>query len=232
MPLAIKVFEVVEPLSLEELALRLRGYGVLEVEEVEGREYEVGFRVEDLEIREGELRGVFEESFIASLSYRGEEVKVPVSVQTDFRFVERGDRTFLAVAAKKARANRVASRIAAAVSARKGAVIEAYLREEDLRRLYEERPGAVKVVVFTDVRLPDVDKLTLYGGQLAESGLYNEYLRLGRVWYAVFETEGELVVGVARNCVITFFSKIDPEEAFEFVKEKIMPLIAAAVSRS
>ncbi|RLF06098.1 MAG: hypothetical protein DRK00_02625 [Thermoprotei archaeon] len=232
MPLAIKVFELVEPLSLEELALRLRGYGVLEVEEVEGREYEVGFRVEELEIREGELRGVFEESFIASLSYRGEEVRVPVSIQTDFRFVEREGRKFLIVAAKKARANRVASRISAAISARRGAIIEAHLREEDLRKLYEERPSAVKVVVFTDVRLPDVDKLTLYGSQLAESGLYNDYLRLGRVWYAVFESEGGLVVGVTRNCIITFFSKIDPEEAFGFVKKEILPLITVAVNHS
>lgn len=228
MPLAMKVFEVVEQLSLEELALRLRGYGVLEVEEVEGRECEVGFRVKWLEASREELRGVFEESFITSLSYRGEELRIPASMETPFRFVRSHDRTFLVVAAKKARANRVASRISAAISARKGAIVEAYLSEEDLRRLYEDTPGAVKVVVFTDVRLPDVDKLTLYGGQLAESGLYGEYLRLGRVWYAVFETEGGLVVGVARNCVVTFFSKIDPEEAFEFVRDKVMPLIAAA----
>ena len=225
MPLALKVFEVVEPLSFEELAFRLKGYGVLEVEEIEGREVEVGFRIEDLELREEDLRGVFEESFIVSLRYRGEELRVPVSISTEFRFVEMGERMFLVVAAKKARANRVASRISTVISAKKGAVIEALLQEEDLRALYEPRPEAVKVVVFTNVRLPDVDKLTLYGNQLADSELYSDYLKVGNVWYAVFETREGLVVGITRNCVITFFSRVDLDDAFKYVKENIIPLI-------
>jgi len=224
-PLALKVFEVVEPLSFEELAFRLKGYGVLEVEEVGGREVEVGFRIEDLELREGDLRGVFEESFIVSLRYRGEELRVPVSISTEFRFVEMGERMFLVVAARKARANRVASRISTVISAKKGAVIEAFLQEEDLRALYEPRPEAVKVVVFTNVRLPDVDKLTLYGNQLADSELYSDYLKVGNVWYAVFETKEGLVVGITRNCVITFFSRVDLDDSFKYVKENIIPLI-------
>ena len=92
--------------------------------------------------------------------------------------------------------------------------------------MYEGRESAVKVVVFTDVRLPDVNKLTLYGAQLSGSGLYSEYCRLGHVWYAVFETEEGAVVGIARNCVVTFFSRIDPEDAFAFVRERILPLLA------
>ncbi len=218
--MALKAFEVAEAQSFEEVAAKLKGYGVLEREEVDGREVEVGFRVARLELVEGELRGVFEESFVASVRYRDELLRVPVSVSTEFRFAE--------VAGKKARANRVAARLSAALAAgrKRGVIVEARIPEEEFRRLYEGRPEAVKVVVFTDVRLPDVGKLTLYGSQLASSGLYNEYLKLGSVWYAVFEAEEGVVVGVTRNCIVTFFSKVEPEDAFKFVKERLLPLAA------
>jgi hypothetical protein len=226
--LALKAFEVAEAQSFEEVAAKLKGYGVLEREEVDGREVEVGFRVARLELVEGELRGVFEESFVASVRYRDELLRVPVSVSTEFRFAEVAGGLYLIVAAKKARANRVAARLSAALAAgrKRGVIVEARIPEEEFRRLYEGRPEAVKVVVFTDVRLPDVGKLTLYGSQLASSGLYNEYLKLGSVWYAVFEAEEGVVVGVTRNCIVTFFSKVEPEDAFRFVKERILPLAA------
>jgi len=228
--LALKAFEVAEAQSFEEVAAKLKGYGVLEREEVDGREVEVGFRVARLELVEGELRGVFEESFVASVRYRDELLRVPVSVSTEFRFAEVAGGLYLIVAAKKARANRVAARLSAALAAgrKRGVIVEARIPEEEFRRLYEGRPEAVKVVVFTDVRLPDVGKLTLYGSQLASSGLYNEYLKLGSVWYAVFEAEEGFVVGVTRNCIVTFFSKVEPEDAFKFVKEKILPLARPA----
>ena len=233
MPLALKAFEVAEAQSFEELAAKLKGYGVLEREEVDGREVEVGFRVAQLQLAEGELRGVFEESFVASVRYRDELLKVPVSISTEFRFADVAGGLYLIVAAKKARANRVAARLSAALAAgrKRGVIVEARIPEEEFRRLYEGRPEAVKVVVFTDVRLPDVGKLTLYGSQLANSGLYNEYLKLGSVWYAVFEVEEGFVVGVTRNCIVTFFSKVEPEDAFKFVKEKILPLAAGGLTR-
>ncbi|MEM0226057.1 MAG: hypothetical protein QXF46_04215 [Thermofilaceae archaeon] len=226
MPLTFKSFVVAEPLTLDEVAAKLRGYGVAEVVELEGREVEVGFRVADLQPAEGGLKGVFEESFLASLRYRGEELRVPVSVVTEFWFFEVKGKLFLTVAARKARANRVASRISAAIAAgrRRGVVLEALIPEKVFRGLYEGRPQSVKVVVFTDVRLPDVGKLTLYGSQLASSGLYSEYLRLGSVWYVVFEADEGLVVGVTRNCIVTFFSRLDPAVALSFVREKILPL--------
>lgn len=226
--MALKAFEVAEAQSFEEVAAKLKGYGVLEREEVDGREVEVGFRIARLELVEGELRGVFEESFVASVRYRDELLRVPVSVSTEFRFAEVAGGLYLIVAAKKARANRVAARLSAALAAgrKRGVIVEARIPEEEFRRLYEGRPEAVKVVVFTDVRLPDVGKLTLYGSQLASSGLYNEYLKLGSVWYAVFEAEEGVVVGVTRNCIVTFFSKVEPEDAFKFVKERLLPLAA------
>lgn len=227
MVLALKMFEVAEPLTLEDIALRLKDYGVEEVEEVEGKEFEVGFRLTELS-REGDvLRGVYEESFVISLRYKGEEFRTPVTRRTEFRFLKKGERLFLVIAAKRGRANRLATTISAALSARRGAILEAHIPREEFRKLYEERPGSVKVVVFVNVRLPEVDKLTLYGANLSDSGLYNDYLRVGEPWYAVFEADEGIVIGVTRNCVITFFSRIDPEDAFAFVEQKIMPLLSA-----
>lgn len=233
-PLTFKSFVVAEPLTLDEIAAKLRGYGVVEIAELEGREVEVGFRVTDLQRVEVGLKGVFEESFVVSLRYRGEELQVPVSIGTEFWFSELEGKLFLTVAAKKARANRVASRLSSAIAAgkRKGVVLEALIPEKAFRRLYEGKPEAVKVVVFTGVRLPDVGKLTLYGNQLASSGLYSEYLKLGDVWYAVFEADEGLVVGVARNCIVTFFSRLDPVDALNFVRDRILPIAGEEVPQS
>ncbi len=224
MVLPFKLFELTEPLSLEEIAHRIKGFRLEEVAEVGNREVELGSRVRELG-RQGEaLRGVFEESFLVTLKYRGEEYKVPISVETVFEFYPYTDRMMLTVAAKKARANRVAAQLSSILSARKDAVAEAQITAETLRQLHESRPGATKVIFFDGVRIPGVDKFSLYGEQLADTSLYQEYLKLGNIWYVVFELEENLVVGVTRNCVITIFSKMGLDDGFEVVREKIVPL--------
>lgn len=224
MVLPFKVFQLTEPLDLGEIAFRVKDYRLLEVEEVDERGVEVGSRIVGVDLSKEGLRGVWEENFILSLNYRGEEYRAPISVSTPFEFVPFKDRTFLVIAAKKARANRIASQISTILSARRGAVIEAYISDATLRQLHESRPGASRVIFFDNVRIPGVDKLSLYGDQLVDSSLYNEYLKLGKVWYVVFEFEEGVVVGITRNCVVTFFSKIGVEDAFDFIREKILPL--------
>ncbi len=224
MVLTFKVFEVVEKTDLTTIALKLKNYKMVEVEEVNGKEVEVGFEVTNLREKGGSLLGNFVESFIVSLNYRGVDFRAPVSVSTFFEFYGYDGRLLLIVAAKKLRANRVASIFSTILSARKDAILEAWIPAETLKALHEERPGSAKVIFFDNVKLPGVDKLSLYGEQLADTTLYNEYLRLGKIWYVVFEAEEGMVIGLTRNCVVTFFSKIDEDSALKYVKEKIIPL--------
>lgn len=225
MVLAAKVFTVGAGLSLPDIAHRLRGYGLIEREELLGRELEVGSRISELEIVEDTLRGTFEENFIISTTYKDEVFKAPLTVRTYFEFHLRGDIIYLVVAAKKARANRIANQLSSLLSAERGVIQEARISPDTLRRFFEERMETVKVVFFDDVRLPNVDKLSLYGSQLANTGLYQEYLKLGKVWYVVFEPEDGLVIGLTRNCVVTFFSKLSLEDALKFIRENILPLV-------
>lgn len=225
MVLATKVFLLERSLPLGDIAHRLKGYSLLEREEVLGRVVEIGSRITDLRLEEGMLIGVLEEDFLISASYRGELFRIPVTIRTEFRFFSTKGRTFLVVMAKKARANRVANQLASLLSAEKGFVQEAWILPSTLRRYFEGRMETVKVVFFDNVRIPNVEKLSLYGSQLAETDLYREYLKLGTVWYVVFEPREGLVIGLTRNCIVTFFSKLSIEEAVEFISEEIVPLV-------
>ncbi|RLE66158.1 MAG: hypothetical protein DRJ38_02350 [Thermoprotei archaeon] len=224
MVLAFKIFEVVEELDLATIASKLKNYRLLEVEEIDGREVEVGVEVTDLKAVDKSLVGVVDESFIVSLRYKGEEFRAPITVSTRFEFYPYEDRLLLIIAAKKPKANRLALMFSMVLSAKKTAILEAQIPAETLKALHEKRPGSTKVVFFDNVKLPGVDKLSLYGEQLADTSLYNEYLKLGKVWYVVFEAEEGFVLGVTRNGGVVFFSKIDENSALEYIKEKIVPL--------
>ncbi|RLE95872.1 MAG: hypothetical protein DRJ55_00965 [Thermoprotei archaeon] len=223
MVLAFKVFEVIEPRDLGILASKLRDVAIIEEAEIDGRTVETGIAVRELQLEEDKLRGVFEESFVATFRYRDEYFKVPISVETPFEFYVHGDRVFLILEAKKQRANRLAGFVGEIVSAKKGSVVEAELSHETLKAMYESNPEGTKVIFFDNVRLPGIEKLSLYGEQLANTELYQKYLQLGTIWYIVYETEEGIVIGVTRNCVVTVFSRVDPETALEIIRERIIP---------
>lgn len=223
---AAKVFILASPLHLKEIAQRLKGFSILERGEASGRTVEIGSRVLDLDLSDEELKGTFEENFLISVRYREEVLKVPFTVRTQFSFIKGGGATYLIVASKKARANRIANQFSSLISAEKGFIQEAWIPSETLRRFYEGRMSTVRVIFFSDVRVPNVKKLSLYGQELASTSLYQEYMRLGRVWYVVFEPEDGVVIGLTRNCLVTFFSKIDIEEVMDFIKLRILPMIS------
>jgi len=225
LPLAFKIFEVLEPRELDVIASKLKDYRAVEVEEVDGREVEVGWRVVELKWSEGSLVGYIEESFVVEVSYRGEVLRVPASTNTYFEFYPYEGRVFLILMAKKRRANRLASLLSVVLAARKDAIVEARIPAEKLRVLHESRPGSARVIYFDDLRTPNVEKSALYGEALADTELYQKYLDLGKVWYVVFEAGEGLVVGVTRNCVITVFSRVDESIALDFIKDSIIPLI-------
>ncbi len=225
MVLATKIFTLEKGLSLGDIANRIKGYSLLEREEALGREVEVGSRVSDLRMEDYFLIGTFEENFLITTVYRDEIFKVPLTIRTEFRFFRYKDRTFLVVVAKKARANRIANHLSSRLSAEKGIVQEAWISPDRLRKFFEGRMDSTKVIFFDNVRLPNVDKLSLYGSQLVGTDLYRKYLKLGTVWYVVFEPEDGLVIGVTRNCIVTFFSKIGVDEAIGFILKRVVPLI-------
>ena len=229
MPLVCKIFELSEPLDLEFIAMKLKDFKQIYTEEIEGREIELGSLIKDLSLQENILSGAYEDSFLVELPYRGEFRKVPVSKETKFFFVSCDGRVFLIIGDRKLRANFLANKFSKILFAKRGGVLEATLKPQVLKSLYESRKSAVKVMFFDEVRIPNVNKLSLYGDNVVDTNLYAEYLKYGKVWYIVFEYREGLVLGLTRNCVVTAFSKMSEEEFYRLVFEEIIPLISTTV---
>jgi hypothetical protein len=221
---AAKVF-LLPPLAPEDIAKRIRGFSKLKRENLAGREIEIGSSILDLYSEDEKLIGTFEENFLLSLKYKDEVLRAPLTIRTPFIFARGEGVTYLIVAARKNRANRIAGQLSSIISDEKGFIQEAWIPSEEFRKLYEGRMGTVKVIFFSDVRIPNVRKLSLYGEELASTSLYQEYLKLGRVWYVVFEPEDGLVIGLTRNCAVTFFSRVSLEEAVAFMEREILPRV-------
>ena len=74
--------------------------------------------------------------------------------------------------------------------------------------------------------LDSVDKLCLAGQNLADTGLYRDYMEHGRIWYVVFkEKKNGITVGITRSCVVTLFSKSTLDEFIEFISVEVLSLI-------
>ena len=92
--------------------------------------------------------------------------------------------------------------------------------------MHESNPQATKLIWFDQVDIPGVEKLCLAGSDIADTELYQEYLKHGKIWYVVFEVQRRgLVVGISRNSVVTLFSKSTIADFIKYVQEDILKLI-------
>ena len=224
MVLASKIFYLKEHIGINTIAAKLKDYRLTEIQQIDDKEYEIGKSVTSLEATDNGLKGVFEESFIVDFKYRDEEFKIPLSITTYFEFYRKNGNLFLILLAKKERANRIATLFSTVLTAEKNQILEIEIPSETLQKLVETRREQTKVIFFDNVKLPGVEKLSLYGSNILDTNLYQEYIKIGKIWYIVLEMEENIVVGLTRNGIVTFFSKILEEEALDFIKEKIIPL--------
>jgi hypothetical protein len=129
---------------------------------------------------------------------------------------------------KKLLTNHVANKLSEIIFNVTGAIVELKISHETMKELHESNPRATKLIWFDDIDIPSVDKLCLAGSELADTGLYRNYIEHGKIWYVVFEVQKRrIVVGITRNCVVTLFSKsVGENEGFvEFIVEDVFPLI-------
>lgn len=212
-----------EPLAPEEIYESLEGYSQLWEEEIDGRTISVGFRVANIDHSGEAVWGVVEESFISRMEFRGEEIKVPVSLTIEFSFIEYDKRQFLIVYAGKRRADRLAVRFSEILYDRRDVIVEVYIPPEKMRSLYLDKVGEVRIVILDNLRIPGLSKITLFGKDLKDSDAFMDYLKKGRESYVVYRDE-EGVFGVSRMGQIIAFSRIDLETLESYLREKIIPL--------
>ncbi len=227
MVLAGKVFLVRENYEMDTLAEKLKAFRIETETSVEDQDFKLVAEVGDLSAGKGTLEGTFSFDTVFVVRHRGKAVPVPRTYEAPFSFNMHKERMFLTVYDKKNRANNIANEMSKAVFMSLGQVVEARIDPETLRKFHEANFGDTKVVFYSDVDLPNINKLSLYGAELGNTSLYSDYLTHGKLWYIVFTSKAYgYVFGLTRNCILTAFSKMELSEFKNFMSSQVFPLIA------
>lgn len=228
MVLACKIFVSQEFIPFEELALKLKGFKVVNGYTEGQQKIALANEIKDLEITGKMLRGILCYDTPLHVPSRGEMTLIPRTYETIFEFHSyENSRLFLLVYEKKGRANNIANQLSKIIFLVPGKILEARIDSETIRRYHEEHMEDAKVLFFDDVDIPNISKLSLYGSSLANTSLYTEYLSHGKLWYLVTRSKKfGYVVGFTRNGIVVSFTKIDIPELSMYIISEIFPLIS------
>ncbi len=227
MVLAGKLFKLTDPADLSTVAQKLKDFKREEEAERDGKSFTLLTEVRDLKREEKGLRALLSRDYLLPVRTRDVVVPVQATARTPFHLWPRKEEVLLFIQEKKHKANALAHALSEVLLT---GVVEARIPHETLKRVHEARPEATKVIFFDDVDLPNIDTLALYGSALAHTKLYADYLKHGKIWYAVFETEAPgaeapLTVGLTRNSIVTLFSKVPEERFLDYVRKAVAPLV-------
>jgi hypothetical protein len=225
MVVAGKVFRLVEPLSLAETGSMLEGYHTEEPYEEGDYKFTLVTEVVGLLPKENMLKGVYSHDHVINVFHRGKVMPLPRTVEALFSFAEHEDTTFLTIVEKKSLANFMANKLSEILFEKKGGVVEARISPETLREFHLKNPEDTKITFFDNVDIPNVNKLSLYGPDLINTSLFEDYGKHGDLWYIVARSKKYgYVVGVTRDASVTIFNLTDKEKYLEYVTEEIYPL--------
>jgi hypothetical protein len=225
MVVAGKVFRLSEPLSIAEIASRLEGHHMEEPYEEGDYKFTLVTEVVGLLPKEGMLRGVYSHDYVIHVFHRGKVAPLPRTVEALFSFAQAGDTTFLTVVEKKRIANFIANKLSEILFEKVGGALEARIPPETLRGFHLKNPEDTKITFFDNVDIPNVNKLSLYGPDLVNTSLFEDYCKHGDLWYVVARAkEYGYVVGVTRDASVTIFNLTDKERYLEYVTKEIYQL--------
>jgi len=225
MVVAGKVFRLVEPLSLAETGSMLEGYHTEEPYEEGDYKFTLVTEVVGLLPKENMLKGVYSHDHVINVFHRGKVMPLPRTVEALFSFSEHEGTMFLTIVEKKSLANFMANKLSEILFEKKGGVVEARISPETLREFHLKNPEDTKITFFDNVDIPNVNKLSLYGPDLINTPLFEDYGKHGDLWYIVARSKKYgYVVGVTRDASITIFNLTDKEKYLEYVTMEIYPL--------
>jgi len=230
MVVAGKFFRLSEPLSVAEIASRLEGYRTEESYEEGDYKFTLVTEVVGLlpKPKENMVRGVYSHDYVIHVFHRGKVAPLPRTVEALFSFAQRENVTFLTVVEKKRIANFMANKLSEILFEKMGGIVEARIPPETLREFHLKNPEDTKITFFDNVDIPNVNKLSLYGPDLINTSLFEDYCKHGDLWYVVARSkEYGYVVGITRDASVTIFNLTDKERYLEFVTKEMYPLIIA-----
>lgn len=226
MVVAGKIFKLSEPLSVAEVASRLEDYRVEEDFEEGDYKFKLLTEVVGLLPKENMLRGVYSHDYVIRVFHRGKVAPLPRTVEALFSFAQHEGTTFLTIVEKKRLANLIANKLSEVIFEKVGGILEARISPETLRQFHLRNPEETKITFFDNVDIPNVNKLSLYGPDLVNTSLFEDYAKHGDLWYVVARSkEFGYVVGITRNASVTIFNLSEKERYIEYVVKDIYPLI-------
>jgi len=229
MVVAGKIFRLAEQLPIADVAVKLDGYRTEEAYEEGDYSFELVTEVAGLLPKENTLSGVYSHDYVMHVFHRGKTAPLPRTVEALFSFAQVEDATFLTVVEKKRVANFVANKLSEIVFDKVGGVVEARISPETLRDFHLKNPEDTKITFFDNVDIPNVNKLSLYGPDLINASLFEDYMKHGDLWYVVARSkETGYVVGVTRDASVTIFNSADKSKYLEYVNKEIYPIILEA----
>jgi hypothetical protein len=227
MVVAGKVFRLSESLSIADIAERLEGHRVENEYEEGDYRFTLVTEVTGLVPKAGMLRGVYSYDHVMEVFHRGKIIPQPHTVEAVFSFAEQKGTTFLTVVEKKRVANFIANKLSELLFEKVGGIVEARISPETLREFHLKNPEDTKITFFDNVDIPNVNKLSLYGPDLINTSLFEDYGKHGDLWYVVARSkEYGYVVGITRDTSVTVFNlpETDKEKYIEYTTKQIYPL--------
>ncbi|MCW4045272.1 MAG: hypothetical protein NWE94_07130 [Candidatus Bathyarchaeota archaeon] len=229
MVVAGKIFKLADPLALNEIAARLANYRFEEDYEEGDYKFTLLTEVVGLLPKENMLNGVYSHDYVLHVFHRGKTAPLPRTVEALFSFAQAEGITFLAVVEKKRLANFIANKLSEILFDKIGGIVEARIPPETLRAFHLKNPEDTKITFFDNVDIPNVNKLSLYGPDLINTSLFEDYTKHGDLWYVVARSkETGYVVGVTRDASVTIFNLADKDKYVEYVAKEIYPIILRA----
>jgi len=225
MVVAGKVFRQSEQLSIAEIASRLDKYHTEEHYEEGDYEFSLITEVAGLVAKGKLLRGVYSHDYVTQIFHRGKILPTPRTIEALFSFSDYQGTTFLTIVEKKRLANSVANDLSKILFEKAGGILEARISPETLKKFHLKNPEDTKITFFDNVDIPNIDKLSLYGPDLINTSLFEDYGKHGDLWYVVARSKAYgYVVGVTRDASVTVFNLADKEPYLEYVAKEIYPL--------
>ena len=168
MPTSGKLFLHNEALSLNDMKTALTDF-----KKVEKFDDQITLTTDiwNLAVGENFLEGLYSFDNVVYHTHRGKIQATPYTTEAPFRFMEEKGRDYLLVMAPKKTADKIAEKLNDLVHGEIGFVREPVLNINKLRAFYESGEGT-KVLLFDEIDIPNMNKLTLYGDDVVQTDLY------------------------------------------------------------
>jgi hypothetical protein len=226
MVVAGKIFKLAQLLPISEIAAKLDGYKTEETFEEGDFSFPIVTEVTGLLPKGKTVTGIYSHDYVLYVFHRGKMSPLPRTVEAMFSFADVQGTVFLVVVEKKRVANFIANKLSEILFEKVGAIIEARIPPETLREFHLKNREDTKITFFDNVDIPNVDKLSLYGPDLINTSLFEDYTKHGDLWYVVARSkETGYVVGVTRDASVTIFNLAEKPKYVEYVNKEIYPVI-------